>query len=400
MKKVMPIFAILFVSMCIVSCKSDKEELSLFIYSPIGTVTIISDGTQKTPQDGDFISIGDSVRTGPLSSADIMLGNIGIVRVYENSLVHIKSLIDPDTGDTKIEMDQGKLYSTLEKLKRGSFQVKTPTSVASIRGTSFRMSAARNESRLDVIDGKVQINPVENNTVIEDVKNLVEANQTVSIDKATLIDVIKKKRGLKVKSLDRDEIKKIREEIKTLKPGLMKKKRAESRKKLEKKILDAREKIKAAKEKYKLKMERFKERKNKFAEKLKEKKQAFKEKQQSLREARLAKKNEKLNQSKADGKMSFKEKLEKLGRKKPLLLPRKRQHGRKIPRGICRSSTWYNGDSNTRIPARDAGFHFHRRLLMGPGRSYKRSTACKKPYLPTCTCLRYRQMINRNGNAE
>lgn len=333
MKKVMPIFAILFVSMCIVSCKSDKEELSLFIYSPIGTVTIISDGTQKTPQDGDFISIGDSVRTGPLSSADIMLGNIGIVRVYENSLVHIKSLIDPDTGDTKIEMDQGKLYSTLEKLKRGSFQVKTPTSVASIRGTSFRMSAARNESRLDVIDGKVQINPVENNTVIEDVKNLVEANQTVSIDKATLIDVIKKKRGLKVKSLDRDEIKKIREEIKTLKPGLMKKKRAESRKKLEKKILDAREKIKAAKERYKLKMERFKERKNKFAEKLKEKKQAFKEKQQSLREARLAKKNEKLNQSKADGKMSFKEKLEKLREKKAAAAAQKKAARKKNPAG-------------------------------------------------------------------
>jgi len=305
MKKIIFILMALIISSYFFSCKSNKEELSLYLYSPIGTVTILSAGTQKTPKDGDFLSIGDSVRTGPLSSADILLGNIGIVRVYENSLVHIESLIDPVTGVTKINMDQGKLYSTLEKLKRGSFQVKTPTSVASIRGTSFRIIAAQNESRLDVLDGKVHINPVQNNTVIEHVKNFVEANQTVRIDKATVIDAIMNKKKIKVSALNPDDIKKIREEIKTLKPVLMKKMRDESRKKLEKKIHDAKEKIRKAKEQYKLNLEQFKKDKKQIAEKLKEKQREIKEKQ------------------KAVGKMSLKEKLEMLQKQRAAAAQRK-----------------------------------------------------------------------------
>lgn len=312
MKKMTSIFLVLFISTCMVSCTKDKEEKSLYIYSPIGTVTIISDGKERTPQDGEFLTIGDSVRTGALSSADILLGNIGIVRVYENSLVHLKSLIDPVTGDTKIDMDQGKLYSTLEKLKKGTFQVKTPTSVASIRGTSFRMSAMQNESRLDVLDGKVQINPVQNNTVIEDVKNLVGANQTVSVDKATVMDAIKTKKGFKVAALKPDDIKKIKEEIKTLKPQIMKKMRAASRKKLDKKFHDAKEKMKAAKEKAKLNLQKFKENKNELIQKIKDKKAAIKEKRLAKKEQKTAAKNEKQEQGQAKKKLSLKEKLKKL----------------------------------------------------------------------------------------
>lgn len=332
MKKMISFFLLFFVSTCIFSCMKDKEELSLFIYSPIGTVTIISAGTQKTPKDGDFLSIGDSVRTGPLSSADILLGNIGIVRIYENSLVHIKSLIDPNTGDTKIDMDQGKLYSTLEKLKRGSFQVKTPTSVASIRGTSFRISAAQNESRLDVLDGKVQINPVQNNTIIEDVKDLVAANQTVSIDRATVIDAIQKKRSLKVTSLKPDDIKKIREEIRTLKPELIKKKRAELRKNLEKKIQEHKEKAKLRMELLEKRKEAILEKREQIKEKREELLKARKEKLQSRKE-QIQANREILNQKRAEKKSAILDKREKLKEQRAAAAAQRKAARKKKPAG-------------------------------------------------------------------
>ncbi len=332
MKNISSVFLILFVTACIVSCKNDKEALSLYLYSPIGTVTVLSGGIQKTPQDGDFLSIGDSVRTGPLSSADILLGNIGIVRVYENSLIHIESLIDPATGDTKINMDQGKLYSTLEKLKKGSFQVKTPTSVASIRGTSFRMSAAQNESRLDVLDGKVQINPVQNNAVIENIKNLVEANQTVSIDRAAVIDAIKNKRELKVSALNPDEIKKIREEIKTLKPQLIKKMRAESRKKIEKKIQEHKEKAKLRIELLKKRKEEILEKREQLKEKREELLKTRKEKLQSRKE-QIQENREKLNQKRSENKSALLDKREKLREQRAAAAAQRKAARKKKPAG-------------------------------------------------------------------
>lgn len=309
MKNLISLSLIFFVITCVsISCKKESKDLSLNIYSPIGTVTIISGGASRTPGDGDTLSIGDSIRTGGLSSADILMGDIGIIRIYENTLVQIKTLIDPVSGDTKIDMTHGKLYSTLGKLSKGSFQVKTPTSVASIRGTSFRITADQNDSRLDVMDGKVQINPVQNNTVIENIQKVVEANQTVSIDRETVIQAIKNKAVLKVYALKPEDIKKIREEIKTIKPELMKKMREDARKKLEKKILENKDKFNDARERSKIKMEQMKVKSQQIAKDFKENQQVYKQK---LQENKV-----KLNQKLNENKKAFQDKLDKLKERK------------------------------------------------------------------------------------
>jgi hypothetical protein len=302
MKKTISLTLMFLVAACVsISCNQENNERSLNIYSPMGSVIVISGGVQKAPQDGDPLSVGDSVRTGALSTADILLGDIGIIRIYENSLVHIKTLVDPSTGDTKIDMNQGKLYSTLGKLSRGSFQVQTPTSVASIRGTSFRISAAQDDSRLDVLDGKVQINPVKDNAVIEDVKQLVEANQTINIDRATAIQAFKEKRGLRVSALKAEDLQKIREEIKTIKPEVMKKMRKETQEKLKRKMLENKEKIELMKEKREQQILDFKEKQKAIKEKRqmnKEKIKASAEQKQSVKERLNALKEKRANSQK------------------------------------------------------------------------------------------------------
>ena len=207
MKKTLSIaFAFIISASIGISCNIGNTDLPLKIYSTVGNVMVLSSGGEKAPKEGDIINAGDSIRTGALSCADILMGNLGLIRVQENSLVKIDTLVDPATGDTKFSMDQGKIYSTLGKLSKGSFQVKTPTSVASIRGTSFRISAAANDSRLDVLDGNVHVNPVQDNKVITDVETMVGSNQTVRLDRQTVLQAIQKRGGLKVGALRKEEI--------------------------------------------------------------------------------------------------------------------------------------------------------------------------------------------------
>ncbi|MCU0679478.1 MAG: FecR family protein, partial [Planctomycetes bacterium] len=186
----------------------------------------------------DIINAGDSIRTGALSCADLLMGNLGIIRVQENSLVKIDTLVDPATGDTKFAMNNGKIYSTLGKLSKGSFQVKTPTSVASIRGTSFRISAGAYDSRLDVLDGNVHVNPVQNDAVVTSVETMVGSNQTIRLDRDTVIQAIQKKRQLKPLALRQDEIRRIKDEIRSIRPELIEKLRRGARKEFNSKIFD------------------------------------------------------------------------------------------------------------------------------------------------------------------
>jgi hypothetical protein len=314
MKKTLSIALAYIISAFIgISCNIGNTDLPLKIYSTVGNVTVLSSGGEKTPKEGDIINAGDSIRTGALSCADIIMGNLGLIRVQENSLVKIDTLVDPATGDTKFSMNQGKIYSTLGKLSKGSFQVQTPTSVASIRGTSFKVSAAANDSRLDVLDGNVHVNPVQNNTVITDVETMVGTNQTISLDKQTVLQAIQKRGGLKVAALRKDEIQKIRDEIKNIRPELIEKLRRGARNEFNTKVFDTVKKKREDAEKSKIKRQEFlksikeKNRVNreKFKNKLEDRKQALKDKLEKLKEKKAGTQKNPLRKRNPAGAMSL-----------------------------------------------------------------------------------------------
>ena len=265
MKKTLSFACSFILSVCIgISCNIGNTDLPLKVSAVVGTVTVVSSGGEKAAKEGDIINAGDSIRTGALSCADLLMGNLGLIRVQESSLVKINMLVDPETGDTKFAMDQGKIYSTLGKLSKGSFQVQTPTSVASIRGTSFRVSAGANDSRLDVLDGNVRVNPVKDNKVVTDVETMVGSNQTISVDRQTVLQAIQKRGGFKPAALRKEEIQKIRDEIKSIRPELIEKLRRGARNEFNTKVFDTIKKKREDAEKARIKrggiMERFKER--------------------------------------------------------------------------------------------------------------------------------------------
>lgn len=252
MRHVFSVIIIFLLAAGVTACKKDEKERSITVQSLIGEVMIVSNKTEKPAKVGDILITGDGIRTGADSIADILYGSEGIIRIQPDSNILVSSLMDPATGDSQLDMPQGRIYVTLSKLKKGDFSVKTPTAVASVRGTSFRITADEKASRLDVVTGAVRINPVQNNAVITDVEKTVETNQTVELDEKVLKQVVEQKKEIPVREMKAEDMEEIRKEVKDIKPEMIEKLNPEARKEIKEKVLvidDSAERAKREKDK-------------------------------------------------------------------------------------------------------------------------------------------------------
>jgi hypothetical protein len=124
-------------------------------------------GDWKPLKAGKVLDPGSSVKTGVASQVDLFLDENGpIVRVIEDSTLGIDKLDVDRTGaetviETQLDLRQGTIQGVVKKLAAASkYEVRTPTTVAGIRGTEYEISA---NGVSHVIVGSVQIaytNPV------------------------------------------------------------------------------------------------------------------------------------------------------------------------------------------------------------------------------------------------
>ncbi len=237
MRHVLPVMLIFLLAAGVTVCKKDEKDRAITIQGLIGEVMIVAGNTEKPATVGDVLITGDGIRTGADSIADVLYGSEGIIRIQPDTSILLSTLMDPATGDSQLDMPQGKMYVTLSKLKKGDFRVKTPTAVASVRGTSFRISADEKASRLDVVTGAVRINPVQNNTVVTTVETTVKKNQTVELDEKSVKQAVEQKKEIKVTETKPEEIEEIRKEVRDIKPEMLEKLNKEARDEIQKKVL-------------------------------------------------------------------------------------------------------------------------------------------------------------------
>jgi hypothetical protein len=107
---------------------------------------------------GQMLATGDMVRTGPSSLA--------IIKFKDNSLVHLRERSELTvTGTTKsgsfskaVEIQTGVVGFNVAKQRAGEeFRFTSPTSVASIRGTSGALNATSTADTLVVIEGTIKL---------------------------------------------------------------------------------------------------------------------------------------------------------------------------------------------------------------------------------------------------
>lgn len=148
-----------------------------------GSVTITLASAPAQPKAGVnnmVISEGDVVKTAGGASVVIRFDDGSMVKLGPISSMKIGKLASSGKGgNTQLDVSNGKVWTRATKQNRdSSFNVKTPTAVAGVRGTYYSSEVDSDAtSRFDVFDGEVAVanlsNPAEQISV--------KANQTTTV---------------------------------------------------------------------------------------------------------------------------------------------------------------------------------------------------------------------------
>ena len=188
--------AMILVFLAALSCgKGKPSQAVISFYS--GTAMIKSGSTALRPvKIQERVQDGDVIETGDKSSVIVQVGDELIVRFEENTTVVVKSI--KDLSKREISLEKGKVLSKVSKLKKGNeYFVKTPTAVASVRGTEFLTDYENGTTTVAVGKGKVSV--VKTQTSEE---KLVDLGSTVVVTDNMEMREINRVETLELKKLE------------------------------------------------------------------------------------------------------------------------------------------------------------------------------------------------------
>jgi hypothetical protein len=199
--------------------KSDTVKAQLIIDS--GSVQVRQDeGLWTSAQNGMFLYESDSVKTGSNTSASVILFKSSIIRLDSNTEVTIQKLLR-EAGETTIEMQQeiGRTWNTILNISGiDNYDVYTPTTVASIRGTTFVVTVfGDNDTYIGVDHKTVFVSAIQDGQVVNSVELNTEEAVTVDLDTINQsLEIIPFEPDdwmLENKQKDMENIEKVKEEL-------------------------------------------------------------------------------------------------------------------------------------------------------------------------------------------
>jgi hypothetical protein len=121
------------------------------------SVRRVNPETTMQAQVGMFLDAGDTVKTGEGGYASIIFQDDGSwVKLGENSQLTLNATRREQRLEKSSFLETGKLWAKVTKKKGSLFQIKTPTSVASVKGTKFILEEKQwGETWLWVLDESV-----------------------------------------------------------------------------------------------------------------------------------------------------------------------------------------------------------------------------------------------------
>jgi len=198
---------------------AEKPVFNFKVQAVLGDVKLKTAAGEKKAVTGDMIGVDDVIITGKKSVADLTYGASGVIRISENSTVLVSVIAGDSSAETLLALDKGKVFLTLGKLHNTGFKVKTPTVVASVRGTSFVVSADLIKgARLSVMKGVVEVIPVKKGEAIEGKSIMVETGQKIDyVSEKTVEQVLQGKKEIPVAYMTEKEVQEIRKEAADIK---------------------------------------------------------------------------------------------------------------------------------------------------------------------------------------
>ncbi|MCS7151358.1 MAG: FecR family protein [Endomicrobia bacterium] len=132
---------------------SEGESTSVVLSSYKGKVEILVEGKKLSIKKGMLLKEDYIIRTGKDSMAVLIFQDGSNIVLGANSEISLRRLTN---NDTTLDLKNGRLKAEVTPRQPGqNFEVRTPVSVASVRGTKFMLSFENGISDLIVIEGNV-----------------------------------------------------------------------------------------------------------------------------------------------------------------------------------------------------------------------------------------------------
>ncbi len=161
------------------------EDFQCEILSLKGTVTIRDkDDVAHPAKQAELLKAGDEVEVGDESYVDLAYDKDwqNITRLESNSKVTIASI-----APGKLDLKAGGVFAKLKKLpQNSSFEIKTPTAVATVRGSEYRTTYIFGQTDVfNAASSRVVVYGVkEDGAVDKDTAVMIEKDNKTSVEKA------------------------------------------------------------------------------------------------------------------------------------------------------------------------------------------------------------------------
>jgi hypothetical protein len=117
----------------------------------------------KSASTGTSLHLGDVIRTGAQSKVEIRFES-GIIRMYENTILELPSQsqelkVSNDSGQLrKVFLSRGRsLFEIFKNRLNGGFEVTSPSLIAGVKGTTFRVTEEEKMKGVTVFEGIVSV---------------------------------------------------------------------------------------------------------------------------------------------------------------------------------------------------------------------------------------------------
>jgi len=186
---VMTVMAVVIGSTVLLAVANTASPVAIVLKSIGDSQAKQTKGWNKITRGSQLFS-GDQLQTKKGGYAAVMfVDDKSIVKVKPNSVLKIQGTREGKSISKQLVMDVGELFVKVSR-QRGSFQVATPTSVASVKGTEFWVLEGTGGTTIVGLEGIVElVNKASGNTVS------VNAGQTGSSDKDGNVNVEETKEG-------------------------------------------------------------------------------------------------------------------------------------------------------------------------------------------------------------
>lgn len=108
---------------------------------------------------GQTLALGSKIVSGQGSVTITLENDAGTVLLRENSELELRSLGDLPSGGVAAELEllRGEADAEVTPDKGSRFQIKTPSAIAAVRGTKYRVRALQDSTRSEVLLGSVAV---------------------------------------------------------------------------------------------------------------------------------------------------------------------------------------------------------------------------------------------------